>query len=147
MAGRIKCAYSSRSFGRSVHLGIHCSFIWKGYNPVKQLDILMASDSHHKRGISLDHLYATALRCSRKWGSGTFTEDFCDTLGTTILGRVPLTDGMMDSILGLEGDRSSKFILLHLRCLLWWDPGQSVWTLHASLADCLTDSIRCGSDP
>jgi len=77
---------------------------------VKQLDILMASDSHHKRGISLDHLYATALRCSRKWGSGTFTEDFCDILGTTILGRVPLTDGMMDSILGLEGDRSSKFI-------------------------------------
>jgi len=123
------------------------AFIRTGYDPVTQLDILMASDSHHKGGFSLDHLYATALRGSGKWGSGTFTEDFRDILGATILGRVPLTDVTMDGILGLERNRLSKLILRHLRCLLRWDPGQPVRTLHASLTDYLTDSNRCGSDP
>jgi len=53
----------------------------------------------------------------------------------------------MDSILGLKEDRSSKFLLRHLRCLLRWDPGRPVQTLHASLADYLTDRDRCGREP
>jgi len=138
---------ADRSAGLFIWASTATAFIRKGYNPVKQLDILMAGDSHHKGGFSLDHLYATALRGSGKWGSGTFTEDFREILGAIILGKVPLTDVTMDRILGLDGDQSSKFILWHLRCLLWWGPGQPVRTLHASLTDYLTDSNRCGSDP
>ena len=61
----------------------------------------MASDLHQK-GFSLDHLYATVLHAARKWDSDTFTEDFCDIFGVTILGRIPFMDVMMDMVLGLK---------------------------------------------
>jgi len=54
---------------------------------------------------------------------------------------------MIDCLVGLDGPRSSSFILSRLRCLLQWSSGQPARVLHASFADYLTDPKRCGDQP
>jgi hypothetical protein len=50
-------------------------------------------------------------------------------------------------LMGLNGRRSSKFVLSRMRCLLHWKAGQPIRTLRASFADYLTDPRRCGNCP
>jgi hypothetical protein len=63
------------------------------------------------------------------------------------MAREPLLDITIDHVLGLDGSRSSTFILSRLRCLLQWTQGQAAKPLHASFADYLTDAHRSGSQP
>ena len=63
----------------------------------------------------------------------------CAILGAIVVGRIPLSDTIMDKILGLNGHRSSRFILSRLQCLLRWTPGNPVQTLHKSFVDYLID--------
>lgn len=114
-------------------------FIEGGYHPDQQLDILLHP---HPRAaeFALDALHATALDADGKWSRDEVSADSRAILGAIVTAREPLSDTMLDHILGLDGPRSSYFILLRLRCLLQWSPGQPIWILHTSFVDYLTES-------
>src|SRR5436189_247759 len=59
-------------------------------------------------------------------------------------GRYPTTSGVASrsSPVGING---CSLILLRLRCLLKWSPGEAVRMLHASFSDYLSDNRRCGN--
>ena len=122
-------------------------FIEDGYNPEQQLDILLNSRSHGKAKSALHTLYDTALGAAGRWDSEDAARDFRAVLGTVVVVKTPLSDVSLDQLLGLQGRRSSRFILKYLRCLLHWDPGQTVQILHASFADYLSNPEQCGNHP
>jgi hypothetical protein len=121
-------------------------FIEEGYHPDQQLDILLRPHPREAES-ALDALYATALGADGKWSRDEVSADFRAVLGAIVTAREPLSDTMIDHMLGLAGSRSSRFILSRLRCLLQWSSGQPVRTLHASFADYLTDAHRCRNQP
>ncbi|KAJ6549375.1 hypothetical protein DFH09DRAFT_988954, partial [Mycena vulgaris] len=116
-----------------------------GYDPVEQLNILMTPTSVGE--FNLDHLYTVALSSSGLWGANTrFARDARTVLACVVLGKVPMTDGTMDKLLGVDPGRTAK-VLKHLGCVLQWGPGTPARTLHASFADYLTDPNRSGGQP
>ena len=119
-------------------------FMEEGLHPDRQLVVLLHPHPREAES-ALDSLYATALGAAGKWDRDS--TDFCAVLGAIVTAREPLSDTMIDHILGLDGNRSSTFILSRLRCLLQWSPGQPIRTLHASFADYLTDPKRCRNQP
>ena len=121
-------------------------FIQEGHHPDPQLNLLLCSHPREAEA-ALDDLYATALGIAGRWDRHEVAKDFCAVLGAIVLARVPLEDTAIDCVLGLDGSRSSRFILSRLHCLLQWSLGQPVRILHASFADYLTDRHRCGSHP
>jgi hypothetical protein len=122
-------------------------FIEEGYNPEQQLDVLLCSQSPGHARSALDTLYDIALGAAGNWNNNAAAEDFRAVLGAIAIGKTPLSDITLDQLLGLDGRRSSRYILKHLRCLLQWNPGQPVQILHASFADYLTNQDRCGGRP
>jgi hypothetical protein len=121
---------------------IHC----RGHSPEQQLSVLL---HHHpsQAEAALDALYSTALHTSGNWDRVEFATDFCAVLGVIVTAGKPLSDITIDHVLGLDGPRSSTFILSHLRCLIQWTQGQAAKPLHASFADYLTDAHWCNSQP
>ncbi|KZP07137.1 hypothetical protein FIBSPDRAFT_914554 [Athelia psychrophila] len=128
------------------------SFIWAATG----IRYLCAADDLDERldrllsqqAFSLGDLYATALRSASNWDPNEASADICRrVLGAVVVGRTPLSDDTMDSILGLESSKSSRRILRKLGCLLQWSEGFPVRTLHASFADYLTDAGMCGHQP
>ncbi|KZP07145.1 hypothetical protein FIBSPDRAFT_841516 [Athelia psychrophila] len=128
------------------------SFIWAATG----IRYLCAADDLDERlerllsqqAFTLGDLYATALRSASNWDPNEASADICcRVLGAVVVGRIPLTDDTMDSILGLENSKSSRRILRKLGCLLQWSEGLPVRTLHASFADYLTDARMCGDQP
>ncbi|KAJ7107835.1 hypothetical protein C8R44DRAFT_986937 [Mycena epipterygia] len=125
-------------------------FIWAAtaakfiaeYDPDSQLKILLTQKSTDK--LDLDKLYAMALRNSGPWDTNErFAQDARVVLACLVLGRVPMTDGTMDLLLG---QRSAR-VLKQLGCVVQWSPGTEARTLHASFADYLTDPDRSGREP
>jgi hypothetical protein len=93
---------------------------------------------------NLDTLYAVALRQSGPWDTDErFAQDARAVLACVVLGRVPMTDGTIDMLLG----QHSAKVLIHLGCVVQWTPGTEARTLHASFTDYLTDSGRSGHEP
>ncbi|KZP14104.1 hypothetical protein FIBSPDRAFT_834333 [Athelia psychrophila] len=128
------------------------SFIWAATG----IRYLYAADDLDERldrvlsehAFSLGDLYATALRSVSNWDPSEASTETCrKILGAVVVGRIPLTDDTMDSILGLENSTSSRRILRKLGCLLQWSEGLPIRTLHASFSDYLTDSRACGDQP
>ncbi|KAJ7144094.1 WD40 repeat-like protein [Mycena epipterygia] len=128
-------------------------FIWAstaarfidGYRPSERLKRLITQD--FTRGSSLDALYSIALRSSGPWDTDeTFAQDARAVLACVVLGRVPMSDGTMDILLG-SGDSSSADVLKYLGCVVQWSFGTYARTLHASFADYLTDASRSGGQP
>jgi hypothetical protein len=122
-------------------------FIESGYDPEQRLNALLNSKSKRKSKSALDVLYCTALSMITTWDEDEDCEAFRMVLGAIVVGRTPLSDTTLDLLLRLDGRRSSRYILKHLRCVLYWEPGQAVRVLHASFADYLSDPDRCGGHP
>jgi hypothetical protein len=101
-------------------------FIAKGHHPQPRLGILLHSQSHREAESTLDPLYATALDMAGEWKNSEVAHDYREVLGAIVVGRISLSDSTLDLILGLDGPRSSKFILSCLHCLLQWNPGQGI---------------------
>ncbi|KZP33492.1 hypothetical protein FIBSPDRAFT_1036043 [Athelia psychrophila] len=128
------------------------SFIWAatairyleaGDDLDERLDRLLS-----QQAFSLGDLYATALRSASEWNPDEVSTETCRrVLGAVVVGRIPLTDDVMDSMLGLEHSKSCRRILRRLGCLLQWSEGSPIRTLHASFADYLTDARACGDQP
>ncbi|KZP04287.1 WD40 repeat-like protein [Athelia psychrophila] len=101
-----------------------------------------------QQAISLGGLYATALRSASNWDPDQVSTETCRrVLGAVVVGRIPLTDDVIDGMLGLEHSKSCRRILRRLGCLLQWSEGLPIRTLHASFADYLTDARACGDQP
>ncbi|KAJ7144098.1 WD40-repeat-containing domain protein [Mycena epipterygia] len=128
-------------------------FIWAstavkfidGYRPSERLKMLITQD--FTRGSSLDALYSIALRSSGPWDTDeTFAQDARAVLACVVLGRVPMSDGTIDMLLG-SSSSSSADVLQYLGCVVQWSFGTHARTLHASFADYLTDGNRSGGQP
>jgi hypothetical protein len=137
----------SLSGGLFIWASTAIKFMAEGRHPEPRLDILLHSQSRREAESALDALYATALGMAGEWDNAEAANDFRLVLGAIVVGRISLSDVTLDGILGLDGPRSSRFILSRLRCLLQWSPGQAIRTLHSSFADYLSDTRRCGSRP
>lgn len=140
-------ALINHSGGLFIWASTAVKFIAEGRHPQPRLDILLHSQSRREAETTLDALYATALDMAGEWKNDEVANDYRAVLGAIIVGRISLSDSTLDLILGLNGPRSSKFILSRLRCLLQWSPGQGIRTLHSSFADYLSDPHRCGDRP
>ncbi|KZP10334.1 WD40 repeat-like protein [Athelia psychrophila] len=109
----------------------------------ESLDLLLSQQDS-----SLGDLYAITLRSASQWVPNAVSTETCRSiLGMVVLTRIPLTDGAMIDILGLEHPKSCRRILRRLGCLLRWSEGQPVRTFHASFVDYLTDRHACGDQP
>ncbi|KAF9063630.1 WD40-repeat-containing domain protein [Rhodocollybia butyracea] len=96
---------------------------------------------------TLDDLYTGALKDAGLWKDPLFTREAQAALSVVVLGKAPVSDSMIDALLGLEPEHSSSRIFKKLRCVLQWAPGQDVKILHASFSDYLTDHGRSGDKP
>ncbi|KAJ7144036.1 hypothetical protein C8R44DRAFT_725026 [Mycena epipterygia] len=128
-------------------------FIWAStaarfiddYRPSERLKKLITQD--FTGGSSLDALYSIALRNSGPWDTNDmFAQDARAVLACVVLGRVPMTDGTIDMLLG-SSDSSSADVLKYLGCVVQWSFGTHARMLHASFADYLTDGNRSGGQP
>lgn len=122
-------------------------FILEGYSPTQQIDSVLSVGFHREAEKALDSVYAMALGAAGLWKDKTFMVNFHLVLGSTLVAREPISDSVIDSLMELSGERSSRHLLSRLKCLLLWSPGESVQILHASFADYITDSARCGNQP
>jgi hypothetical protein len=137
---------AARSAGLFIWASMAVKFISR-YKPQEQLDMLLSVNSYQKPEAALDTLYETALKASGQWDNETFVADFRTVMSVVLAGRILLSDEIIDTLLGLDGQTSSTLMLDQLRCLLIWSPGQPVRILHASFADYLTNPRRCGKNP
>ena len=135
------------SAGLFVWASTAATFIEEGHNPEDQLSILLSADARSRAESALDALYATALEAAGKWDNETFASNCRAVLGVVLVARIPLSDQTIDRILDLSGYHRSQFILSRLGCLLRWHPGEPVRILHTSIADYLSDPLRCGDRP
>jgi len=135
-------ALAESSAGLFIWASTAVKFIKGGFHPDKQMSDLLRSHPREAES-ALDALYAVALNTAGNWGRNEDAADFRAVLGAIVTARVPLSDETLDHMLGLDGNRSSRFILLRLHCLLQWTKGQVAKTLHKSFADYLTDGTRC----
>ncbi|KAJ7744044.1 WD40 repeat-like protein [Mycena maculata] len=127
-------------------------FIWAStavkfialYDPKEQLGILVTQNS--SAYLKLDDLYAVALRNSGPWEHARFAADAHAVLVCVVLGRTPMTDVTMDTLLDFRSLTSAK-VLRNLGCVVQWGPGAQARTLHASFSDYLTDPTRSAGKP
>ncbi|EJC99732.1 WD40 repeat-like protein [Fomitiporia mediterranea MF3/22] len=112
----------------------------------RKLDELVNA-SHQLKG--LDQLYDSVLR-----NSGVIATDdsssiahFVQVLGLVLLSRVPLSDTIIDAILGLSPTEPSREILSKLGSVLVFRRGEPVHVLHTSFADYLLSTHSGCSQP
>jgi hypothetical protein len=123
------------------------NLIREAYDPKGQLEVLLHAGSHGTAETVLDALYVTALQTAGKWDNDAFIIDFQLILGVVLVGRIPLSNDIIDHILKLDWHMMSNVMLSRLQCLLIWTPGHPVQILHASFADYLTNPSRSGKEP
>ncbi|KAF7982288.1 hypothetical protein HWV62_28950 [Athelia sp. TMB] len=125
------------------------SFIWaataikylKEYDGVEESLQTLSS----KTTISLDDLYATALRSASNWDPKKPSTEICrKILGAIAVGQAPMTFDTIVKIWRLKDSDSCWIILQKLRCLLRLSEDLPITILHASFSDYL---IACKSEP
>jgi hypothetical protein len=139
-------ALTQSSAGLFIWASTAIKFIAEGHHPDQQLNVLLHPHPREAES-ALDALYATALDGGCNWDRDGVAADFRSVLGVIVTAKEPLSDITIDHVLGLDGLRSSAFILSRLRCLFQWTQGQTAKILHASFADYLVDACRCGNQP
>ncbi|EJC98463.1 WD40 repeat-like protein [Fomitiporia mediterranea MF3/22] len=104
-------------------------------DPVRKLEKLIS----HSQGLSgLDQLYDSILRGSRiSFDDEASKSRFSQILGFILLGKLPLTDNMIDKLLEFSDDRPSRLILSRLQPVLVYTPGSPIRFCHTSFRDYL----------
>ncbi|KAK6987690.1 hypothetical protein R3P38DRAFT_3449838, partial [Favolaschia claudopus] len=103
------------------------------FNPPKRLDTLLETPF---REHNLAQLYTLAFESNADWNDPEFKESAKLILATIALSKLPLTDNVIDSILGFT-DGSTAKVLKCFGAVIQWTPGQIAQTLHASFGDFL----------
>ena len=138
---------TKRSAGLFIWASLAVKLLADAYDPDDQLEVLLRPGSHETAEAGLDDLYATVLHAAGKWDTSAFLTTFHAIMGVVVAGKVPLSDDVIDRLLGLDGHKLSRTMLSRFQCLFIWNPGQPVRVLHASFADYLTDHHRSGQQP
>ncbi|KAF7967624.1 hypothetical protein HWV62_33641 [Athelia sp. TMB] len=81
-------------------------FIWAstsakfldGYNPKKQLKLLLNTESASGAEAAIDTLYRTALMTCGEWGEAAFVQDFKNIMGIILVARIPLSTAAIDDL-------------------------------------------------
>jgi hypothetical protein len=141
-------ALNEHAAGLFIWASTACRFI-EGYNPRRNLNVVLSGGMSTRAQSALDALYRTALESAVKdiWDDEYFRADFCSIMGTILvatLARNPISDQTIDTLLSLE--TPSRDIISRLGCVLHWSETEPVRILHPSFADFLSDRLRCGSD-
>ncbi|KAJ7938605.1 hypothetical protein B0H13DRAFT_1587562, partial [Mycena leptocephala] len=113
----------------------------KSFQPHTRLQTLLKTP--FQTGGNLDQLYTLALKSDGDWDDKKFRESATAILAAIALAKVPMTDSVMDSILGLD-DGTVASVLKFLGSVVQWSAGQPARTLHASFGDFLMESNRSG---
>jgi hypothetical protein len=138
-------ALNERAAGLFIWASTACRFI-DGYDPCRNLDVVLLGGMNPMAQSALDALYRTALESAVKdvRDDDYFRADFCSIMGTILVARNPISDKTIDTLLSLE--RPSRHIISRLGCVLHWSETEPVRILHPSFADFLSNRFRCGSD-
>jgi hypothetical protein len=138
-------ALNKHAAGLFIWASTACRFI-DGYDPRRNLDVILLGGMSTKAQSALNTLYRTALESAMKdiWDDEYFRADFCSIMGTILVARNPISDKTIDTLLSLE--RPSRHIISRLGCVLHWSETEPVRILHPSFTDFLSDQLRCGSD-
>ena len=67
-------------------------------------------------------------------------------LGAIVVARIPITDVVIDEMLGSSEHTAASF-LDHILCLVYWKRGETIRAMHASVLDYLSDPRRSGNYP
>ncbi|KAK6995728.1 WD40-repeat-containing domain protein [Favolaschia claudopus] len=103
------------------------------FNPPKRLDTLLETPFWEH---NLAQLYTLALESNGDWNDPEFKESAKLILATIALSKLPLTDNVIDSILGFT-EGSTATVLKCFGAVIQWTPGQIAQTLHTSFGDFL----------
>ncbi|KAK6995665.1 WD40 repeat-like protein [Favolaschia claudopus] len=90
---------------------------------------------------NLDQLYTLALASDGDWQDQEFKGPATAVLAAIVFAQSPMTDSMMDAILGFDNGTAAR-VLEFLGSVIQWSAGQPARTLHASFADFLVGSQR-----
>ena len=116
-------------------------------NPRNRLLSLLSLSSKQAPQDKLDALYKTALEAD---AFSETTEDeaefYRSVLGAIVVAQVPMTDILIDEILGSSEYTAASF-LDHILCLVYWKRGETIRAMHASVLDYLSDHSRSGNYP
>ncbi|KAJ7197973.1 WD40-repeat-containing domain protein [Mycena pura] len=113
----------------------------KSFQPHTRLQTLL--ETPFQTGGNLDQLYTLALQSDGDWLDKKFKKSATAILAAIALAKVPMTDSVMDSILGLK-DGTAAWVLKFLGSIVQWSAGQPAQTLHASFGDFLMEPNRSG---
>ncbi|KAJ7808904.1 WD40-repeat-containing domain protein [Mycena olivaceomarginata] len=108
----------------------------KSFQPHTRLETLLKTP--FQTGGNLDQLYTLALKSDGDWDDKEFREPATAILAAIALAKVPMTDSVMDSVLGLD-DGTAASVLKFLGSVVQWSAGQPARTLHASFGDFLVE--------
>ncbi|KAJ6574321.1 hypothetical protein B0H19DRAFT_985970, partial [Mycena capillaripes] len=113
----------------------------KSFQPHTRLQTLL--ETPFQTGGNLDQLYTLALKSDGDWHDKEFRESATAILAAIALTKDPMTDSVMDSILGLD-DGTAARVLKFLGSVVRWSAGEPARTLHTSFGDFLVDPNRSG---
>ncbi|KAI0090929.1 WD40-repeat-containing domain protein [Irpex rosettiformis] len=109
-------------------------------NPFVTLKELVSGDT---RLSQLDELYTTVLQSSGiQWEKPASVSRFRDIVSFMILRKAPLSDSIIDGILGLPLECSSRFMLEKLRPLVGYERGEPIYFRHTTISDYFLTSCR-----
>lgn len=113
-----------------------------GYNPQKQLRLILADDSNNGVENALDEIYRTTLESAGEWNNSEFVQDFRSIMGIVLAGLKPLSAGAIDRLRGRGNEQQScARVISQLGSLITQQP--TVRLLHPSFADFLWTRSRC----
>ena len=101
----------------------------------KRLELLKKLVDNGKT-VDLNELYATILENALEWDSEA-KGAFASVFSFILFGKSPLSDGDINGILGID---TVPHILMHLRSLVVYEPGNPITIRHASFYDFLVSS-------
>jgi hypothetical protein len=138
-------ALNNLAAGLFIWASTACRFI-NGYDPRRNLNVILLGGMSTEAQSALDALYRTALESAVEdiRDDQYFRADFCSIMGTILAARNPISDMTIDRLLSLE--TPSHYIISRLGCVLDWSETGPVRILHPSFADFLSDRLRCGPD-
>ncbi|KAJ7698351.1 hypothetical protein B0H17DRAFT_332784 [Mycena rosella] len=128
---------AEHSGGLFIWASMACNFI-EGFDPEGRLETLIAADFKDENRLA--GIYTIALESSGDWlKDHNFAKWAQGILGCLVLGRAPLSDEAMDSLLSFKPGTASK-ILARLGSVTYRASDGTARVLHASFSDYLLHS-------
>lgn len=140
-------ALATRAGGLFIWASTACLYI-ESYNSGHRLSELIGNQSESNSSgpfAQLDLLYKTGIQSAGLWSDLSFCSDCCGILGVILCVQIPVSHSVIDSLLKLPHDRSSRWSVSRLKCILRPSDTEGIRILHPSFYNYL--SKRCSGEP